>query len=390
MAAADDIKGIFDSYDPYNFDPSECLQRCIDYLDACTTGGGDCDPRRSVDAAMGACNAYGFASQLFLANRLPSAAVQLLVRGWNDFSRIQKEERRRVYRAGIGMYLARVYLALKDNGAALRWGLHTQADDVLGEHVAGGGAGRQMLHTILGMSTTAITELNRVVTQNLEDVRTKYRNDWSSRCAFPEDGVRKFALNWPEFSHLFSLSSSVREYPLCPAYFCSLMDAIDATALSGKEKGDRLEDLASYLFLLIPSLVPRRNLLEETQAHETDIVVRNLGASSNLVSDLLGRHFLVECKNWENPLGVSCVGYFLYRMHLTHSRCGVIFAKSGITGDGADERASRSLIRKAFHEDGSICIVFNREDLRNLADGSQSFWSIILERMERIPFGRAK
>ena len=288
------------------------------------------------------------------------------------------------------MYLAKVYLALEDKGAAFRWALHTQADDILGEHAAGGGAGRQMLHTILGMSAKAISEFNEIATQSVHDIRTKFNDDWSNALAFPEDVITKFALNKPEFSHFFSPNSLVYEYPLCQAYFSMLMESIDANAATTKEKGDRLEDLASYLFLLIPSLVPRRNLLDEDLAYESDIVVRNLNASSNLVSDLLGRHFLVECKNWENPVGVKDIGYFLYRMRLTHSRFGVIFAKSGITGKETEERAAYSLIRKAFHEDGNVCIVVNREDLKSFVNDGLSFWSIILERIERMRFGKTK
>ncbi len=44
------------------------------------------------------------------------------------------------------------------------------------------------------------------------------------------------------------------------------------------------------------------------------------------------------------------IGYFLYRIRLTHAHFGVIFAKTGITGDEDQEKAAYSLIRKAFHE----------------------------------------
>ncbi len=77
MSAVDDIRGIFESYDPHNFEPSECLQRCIEYLDNSCSVGAECDPR-DVNSATHACNVYGFAGKLFLQNDFSSAAEQLL------------------------------------------------------------------------------------------------------------------------------------------------------------------------------------------------------------------------------------------------------------------------------------------------------------------------
>lgn len=390
MTIQNDIITIFKSYDQHNFEPSECLQRCISYLDNTCIPGGECDPRDNIERAMHACNMFGFTAHQFSANNFPSAAEHILIDAWNKFNLIQRSEKQRIYKAGISMHLAKVYLKFGDKGGAFRWALLTQADDILGEHPAGGGAGRQMLHTILGMSDKAIADFNNVASQNVVMIRERYQNDWSSPPSFGEDVITRFALNRPEYSHLFSMSSAVYEYPLCTAYFTTLLDLINNEGANTREKGDALEDLASYLFLLIPGLVPRRNLLDETLAYETDIAVRNLNANSSLMSDLIGRHFLVECKNWENRVGVQNIGYFLYRMHLTHSSFGVMFAKSGITGDEGAERAAYSLIRKSFHEDGNVCVVVDFRDFTKLMEESSSFWSILLERIERMRFGQAR
>jgi hypothetical protein len=140
----------------------------------------------------------------------------------------------------------------------------------------------------------------------------------------------------------------------------------------------------------VPGWLPRRNLLDKKLAFETDIVVRNLNQSSNLTADILGRHFIVECKNWEKPVGVRDIGYFLYRIRLTHATFGIIFSRDGITGSTDDEMASYSLIRKAFHEDGISCIVINEEDLARLGRGTSSFWTMILEKMEASRFGEPR
>ncbi len=84
------------------------------------------------------------------------------------------------------------------------------------------------------------------------------------------------------------------------------------------------------------------------------------------------------------------VGYFLYRMRLTHSRFGVILCRKGITGSKKKETAARSLVRKAFHEDGSICIVIDHDDIERLSDTQTTLWALLLERIESVRFGRPK
>ncbi len=386
MEIQDKILEVFQSFDSTNFDPIECLQRCKHILEESCRVGGEIDPRNIQEAEL-ACNAYGYASNLFLHNHFFSAATSILIDGWNRLSSIQRSEKRRIYRAGLGMYLAKAYLRLGDKGAAFRWAILTQSDDLLGEHSAGGGAGKQMLHTILGMSATALEELSEIANQNLSTIRQN-NDDWAVSAAYAEDVVTKFAFNKTAYSQLFAMESKIIEFPINVAYFSSLLEQVNSNEGTSTERGNRLEDLASYLFLLIPTLTPRRNLLEETLAFETDIVVRNLNPQSNLLADLLGRHFLVECKNWISRVGVQGVGYFLHRMRLTHAQFGVIFAKSGITGNEEPEKAAYSIVRKSFHEDRSICVVIDNNDLVEIGEETLTFRSLLLERIERLRFGK--
>lgn len=285
------------------------------------------------------------------------------------------------------MYLSRMYLGLNDTGAATRWALLTQADDILGQHSKGGGAGSKMLLTILGMAEDELSDFNSVASDNLN--RVLKGGDWCKPEAFAEDVIVRFALSRPEASHLLAANSAVSEYPLSSPYLASLLHAVDSGFGTTKGKGDLLEDLATYLFLLIPSFSPRRNVKDIFDTFETDIVVRNLSTSADPLAEILGRHILVECKNWKDPVGVSDVGYFLYRMRLTHVAFGVIFAANDITGSSTEEKAARSIIRKAFHEDGSICVIINKSDLEDLQSKSSSFKSFLLEKAEQVRFGKA-
>jgi len=367
--------------------PSAGLDMLISLFDGRCGPGGEYDPLTIKEKAQAACDLYRILSRRLFGMGLSSPAIALLTDGWNRFGRQQREAKKRIYRAGIAAYLVSTYSWLGDGGAALRWALNTQADDMLGEHPDGGGAGKQWLLGPLGVSKQVVTDLNAIAARNIETVRSKYGNDWSSVLGFAENVVMRFALEKPEFGALFARESSVQEFPLSEGYFSALLERVSVHQATTADKGRSLEDLASYLFLLVHGWVPRRNLLGEDQSFETDIVVRNLSRASNLTAELLGRHFLVECKNWRKPVGVKDVGYFLYRMHLTHAGFGVILTKAGITGRKANEEAARGLVRRAFHEDGSICVVLDEADLRSMLDTQSSFWSILLERIERVRFG---
>jgi hypothetical protein len=57
----------------------------------------------------------------------------------------------------------------------------------------------------------------------------------------------------------------------------------------------------------------------------------------------------------------------------------------GITGgkNGTPERAARAEIMRAYHEDGSICIVLTRENLEELIRQDSGFFWMLLEKNMR-------
>ena len=370
-----------------NFDPVGFLETVKERLKKACAPGGECDSLspNHLDAQGG----YFVASDFLAQNGFVSAAEQLLFSWWHNVGTRQLTEQRHVYRAGNAYKLTQLYLRQGDMGAALRWALLTQADDLLSEHGEGGGAGRQWLRTVFGASEAELSALKEVSDENLKVVKSGSVQD-SKADWYAEDIVVRFALKDTAYEHFYSLPSSVREFPISLPYFRTLLDRIHAPATSTKEKGDTLEHLASYLFLLIPGWFPSRNILDENEGFETDVLVSNLNPTSNLTAELLGRHFLVECKNWERSMQVRDVGYFLHRMRLTHCSFGVIIAASDVTGKIKGETAARSLIRRAFHEDGNTCIVLDSDDLQALASGEITFWSMLLREIQRFRFGKPK
>ena len=156
------------------------------------------------------------------------------------------------------------------------------------------------------------------------------------------------------------------------------------------KKGNALEILAQYLFLLIPGFIPLGKVKSAPKDFETDIVVSNLRSAGNLEAEVFGRNFIVECKNWNKPVGVQDVGYFLYRMRLTQSKFGVIFATKSITGDDESANFAQSLRLRALHQDGSICIVINSEDIESILSKATTFRSLLFEKANALRFGKSQ
>lgn len=389
MSVIDDIKQDFDkAVGKTGFDPEAFYIDIKAKLDMACNRGGEFDPRDD-QKAENACNGFGNVAKWFFDTGFSSSAEILLLDAWDKFEILQRQEGdKRIYKAGIGMYLSRFYwYQKKDIGAAIRWGLLTLADDFLGGHPGPGNAAKQLLSVVLGLDQESLDNFREVAERNKENIN----GDWSSVYAFPEDVLMRFSIEKSEFSGLLAKDTKLADYHISSTYLQTSIERLDIETSNSTEKGNLMEDLASYLFLLLPGWIPRRNLLDEFNSYETDIVVRNLSSSRDFLSDLFGRHIYVECKNTKDRVGVKDVGYFLYRMRLTHSKFGVIFSKSGITGNEDEEKASYSLIRKGFHEDSSVCIVINRQDLNDLLERKyMSFEALLIDKYERVVFGKSK
>lgn len=368
----------------WDFDPIKCLERAQNLFYSAIQKNGVFDARTTEK--QGEYQGYFWeVANIFLTRGFDLAAHHFLFGWWDAIGERQLEEVQHLYRAHCAYKLAHSYLQRGDRGAGLRWTLLTQAEDLLVEQADGGVAGKQWLRTVFGMTPNELNDFARIARKNLAKARAG--SDANAKAArFSEDVVARLAMKASGFGHLFSEPSSIREFPVSPPYLRTMLERLDAPASSAKAKGDTLEDLACYLFLLIPAWIPRRNLEPEDQCFESDIIVSNLNPHYNLTAELLGRHFLVECKNWDGrDVGVGEVGYFLERMRLTHCRFGIIFAKNNITGKASN--AARGLIRRAFHEDGSTCVVLCKGHIQSLIDKETTFWALLLREIEHFRFG---
>ena len=387
MALKDEVKGILEKYESRPLDAYEQARNLL--IGACQSGAR-CDPLGTEDQSKEGRQAFHAAHNWFRDHEYHSASEKLLIEWWNLLGQRQYESKKRIYRAETAFLLSNLYEVMDDKGMALRWAMLMQADDILGEHPEGGGAGRQTLTTKYGLSVVSFDELNQLAQECL--VEAKKNNDWSKPESFAEEVICRFARG--KSGYALADTTSIREFPVSPGYFQSLINWVKI-ARTSNEKGDALEELALYLLLLLPGCVPHKNVLAEQKIFETDVLIHNLSPTPTVVTELLGRQFLIECKNRKseahpeyNKVTVSEIGYFLYRMKLTHTKFGIIFSRDGISGED-DKIAGYELIRRAYHEDDIVCVEIRDSDLSDLATGKQHyFWWMLLDKIERLRFGK--
>ena len=330
---------------------------------------------------------FRFVYSLFRDKQFEEAAERLFFLIWQELQSIQfRSKETQVYgNDEVAAILIDILIARGDQGAAMRWVIALEACQVL----CYGPLSRPARGQLHGVPPAAMDKVKSIALRNREHVDEE--SDWSLPEAFAEDVITKFLAENQKYGVLFARHTPrVNEFPLSKVYFGSLRNNVES-AKCNAEKGKTLEDLATYLALLIPGWIPRRNVKTVYNEFESDIIVSNLIQAGNLNAELFGRNFLIECKNWDTAVGVQQVGYFLYRMRLTHTSFGILFASKGITGDKdktEESKAARSLIHRAFSEDGSICIVLDSKDLDQL-EKDQSFWTMIVTKARTVQFGES-
>ncbi|MGA2584832.1 MAG: hypothetical protein ABSG31_16275 [Tepidisphaeraceae bacterium] len=370
-------------------DSMTLYRECENILARDCVARGPADPYGSTNDEAN--KSVVFAANGLLARGLNAAAEMLLLSAWEKYAQRQLEEKIRVYRASISYALCDIHLRLANRAGALRWALLTHADDALGENL--NGAARGLLHTLFGVSEDALRAFEAIVAAALAQVG-KSNPAWDIAAGFAEESVRRFSEDDNFGAVVMSKAASENEFPISKIFLKVQMNHMRAVSndKDTNAKGDALEEIAFYLFSLLPGCVPWPKVLHKDRIFETDLVARNLSTGSNLAVEMLGRRFLAECKNWAKPIGVSEVGYFLFRMRLLHAPFGVIFSQNDITGAGSMPSSDAAdLIDRVFHEDGSICVVVSGKDLQDLESGkAPSFWWMLQHKIDLLRFGKKK
>jgi hypothetical protein len=149
-------------------------------------------------------------------------------------------------------------------------------------------------------------------------------------------------------------------YLVSPAYVDHLVHQLgDGTGLG-------LEVLAEYLMSCMPGCRTKRR--QRSRSTDYDIVCSMDGFEVDFRSEL-GRYFVCECKDWASPAGFTVMAKFCRVLDSTKSRFGVLFSKSGLSGEARGEYAANEQ-QKIFQDRGIVIVLLDQSDIERVAKGS--------------------
>jgi hypothetical protein len=152
---------------------------------------------------------------------------------------------------------------------------------------------------------------------------------------------------------------------IAQGHVAALLTAGDQ-ATTTSARGRALEDLIAYLFELIPGIsVTARNELNAFDAEEIDLAFWNEGDPAGL--RMFDHLILVECKNWNSPVGYPELAVFHDKLQSRGRPLGILVAAMGITGDPTGLKNAHSVLARALSQ-GREILVITRREIEQLTD----------------------
>lgn len=149
----------------------------------------------------------------------------------------------------------------------------------------------------------------------------------------------------------------------------ALFERVADSQRPSAQRGRDLEDLAQAVFSTVPGVsVLAANSRDVFACQEIDVVLENRGYSHGLFGfDPL---VLIECKNWDRPVGSMEVAWFDTKLRLRGLKTGILLTLHGITGDTHSFRHAQAMIAMALVE-GRRVVVIDVNELRGADTGEQ-------------------
>lgn len=300
--------------------------------------------------------------------------VGVLARRWYRFlASLDRERRTFSKNRGVAAYMAgSIELQRGDVAVARRWLHIAVVEDARKSH---NGVARTVLIESLGESAGDLDSLRSLVeTENAPP------DDYRSSAEYL---LTRWYLSRDLRTSDLSYSA---EHDLDPWLLEQLTAALLIPRPNTKVQGDALETLAAYLLAHIVGCFPVRK--SETPDFENDLVIRNLSRHVSPALDLLGRYFLVECKNTKHAIGTHDVAYFSNRVRYGRLSFGILFAREGIsTGSETKDGNGEFMVHRVYHQDGVVIAVVTADDLRRVSQGLETPLAMLLRKHDEVRFG---
>ena len=102
----------------------------------------------------------------------------------------------------------------------------------------------------------------------------------------------------------------------------------------------------------------------------------------------LGRYFVCECKDWDRPADFTTMAKFCRVLDSTKSRFGILFSRSGISGQKQTLYAAREQL-KVFQDRGMVIVVIDFKDIERISAG-ENFINLLRTKYESVRLDLSK
>ena len=164
----------------------------------------------------------------------------------------------------------------------------------------------------------------------------------------------------------------------------------NSSKCSTKEKGDSLENIASFVLKSGNIFEVYKNV--RTSTNELDQLIKTTNNAtvlcSNGILDSRLKNFIGECKNYNKGVSVTYVGKICSLLQTMDIKICILFSYKGVTGHGWNDASG--LIRKFYMSkekpEEKYCIIdFNINDFESIKLGN-NFLKIIEDKMLALKF----
>lgn len=221
--------------------------------------------------------------------------------------------------------------------------------------------------------------MEKELQKELELLREKYGDIVFS------DTYSEYAIKQNLANPIDCISSSCRLNPNAATKLNALINALESPSKNTKDKGNKLEDLVTFIFENLNIFEVFKNRRSST--NEIDLVIRltdigMLAKKYGLFPFDNVSIFNVECKNYNKKIDVTWVGKFYSLLSTCSQRFGLIFSKKGFTSKSKWTDA-KGLVKKILLKDGIYILDINLKHLKDLANG-KNFLDIIRDEKDAL------
>ncbi len=194
---------------------------------------------------------------------------------------------------------------------------------------------------------------------------------------YPEKILMEFLLDKKAYHEIALPQPSLK---LNTLYLQDLLNKA-VNAKTSTERGNNFTRLVAYLFSTVGGFeVIAENSLTKTGEHDYDLLIRNL-VTDNPVFLNFGDYIVAECKFVEKSSGVDVLSHLLYKLRYHECKCGILFAKKGVSFGEAN-----LTIKKAFNRDSTLILVIEESDLTAITKGEKTLLGVLLEAYHSVRF----